>query len=75
MMGAGKLHRGYVRGDRGTWAVQIPTAGSRFGFHILTDDQCWDGGIDFDGGWTAIAETNVPARVKARLGYLLEERE
>jgi hypothetical protein len=75
---------GYVRSGR-TWLVQVPDSSSRWGFYLADEDSSWDGGFGAPvattskrgashGEWELVEdESKVPARVKARLGWILDE--
>ena len=68
---------GYVRSGR-TYLVQVPDPSSRWGFYLADEDSSWDGGFGAPtashGEWDLVEdESTVPARVKARLGWILDE--
>ena len=67
------LYTGYVRTKDGTYLVQVPDD-SQWGFALADDDQSWPGGFGW-GEWTAVAAAAVPPKVRARLGWLLDNLE
>jgi hypothetical protein len=61
--------------------VQVPDPDSRWGFYLADEDGSWNGGFGATvsgpqtggGEWELVPEAKVPARVRERLGWILDE--
>lgn len=67
------IKAGYV--TNGTkWLVQVPDD-TKFGFSLHDEDQAWPGGFGafYGGQWKLVPAEKVPAIIKIRLGWILEQ--
>jgi len=62
----------YVRTTDGKYLVQVSDANA-WGFVLADDDQSWPGGFGVAASWEAVPSNCVPADVRERLEYLLED--
>jgi len=60
----------YVQTDEGKYLIQLPDD-SRFGFSLYDEDQSWEGGVGIATGWAAVSASSVPAKVRAKLDWIL----
>jgi len=67
-------HWAYVKSDCGQYLLQVTDRERwpRWGFALLSDDQCWEGGFSIARSWEVVDPAEVPPSIKAELDEVLE---
>lgn len=66
------LYAGYVLTEQGTYLVQVPTD-NEWGFTLYSASGSWPGGFGVASSWKAVKESDVPKKIRDRLGWMLDE--